>query len=414
MKWFRYLSFVSCFLLVLYSTCKAGPYTNSIHGSSSSGVYRTNMTGYSRGNCAHCHEMHATPNPFALFANNFNTAKTLGPYDQSDDFCFYCHGTPSEQVGGINNYDYSSSFGGAPASNATDILSTFNQLSYHDLYDIWVFAKNNFSSFFTPESNPCVACHNPHLVERSCGKPTPNFNSTQTAISRPTDHSALWGDNSTEKMNYYAGGYLYQPPYYYNSTNLEPDGASSVASVQAGKTIDYVTFCTDCHNPNNQIYSTELANLRGNGSVIKIDWSVEKHGKGAADGTIDMLPPYSNASIGQYVLSCLDCHEPHGSPNLFLIRREVNGKMLGKTITSILDIGWLCRNCHKDDAAANAGTGNVNSWEYIHHLSPDAPYPGPPGGCGRCHGTFSSDGCLHCHYHGSTYTDYYGNIRRTF
>ena len=52
-----------------------------------------------------------------------------------------------------------------------------------------------------------------------------------------------------------------------------------------------------------------------------------------------------------YVLSCMDCHEPHGSPNGLLIRKTVNGE-------SIVDFtDWasresvlsLCRRCHVID-----------------------------------------------------------------
>ena len=404
MRLLVYLSFV--FVLMLISKAIAGPYTSSIHGNSTYGVYRSSLNStYARGNCAHCHEMHTTPNPFALFANNFNNATLTGPYTQSDDFCFYCHGSPSEQVGGILNYDYSKNFGGATNSTATTILDLFNQASYHDLYDIWNFAQNAFPSFFTALSNPCVACHNPHLVHRSCGKPGGAFDPTQSAISRPTSHDTLWGDNSTERMDYYAGALIYQPPMYYNSTNYEPDGASAVQATQAAKTPDYVSFCTDCHNPYNTIYSHELGrNLR------IVDWANEKHGRGAADGTINVHPPFSNASIGQYVLSCLDCHEPHGSPNLYLIRTEVNGKPLGGTIdTSNGALGWLCRQCHLDDAAAFGGA--VNSWEYIHHYSADAPYIRK--GCSTCHYSYPIN-CLDCHYHNSNATDSYGNVRRTF
>jgi len=420
MRWLVYLSLVILFLIGI-SKAIAGPYTSSIHGNTTHGVYRIGLNGtYARGNCAHCHEMHTTPNPFALFANNFNNATLTGPYSQSDDFCFYCHGSPSKQVGGILNYDYSKTFGGATNSTATTILDLFNQASYHDLYDIWNFAQNTFPSFFTALSNPCVACHNPHLVHRSCGKPGGVFDPTQSAISRPTSHDTLWGDNSTERMSNYTGTTLiYQPPMYFNSTNYEPDDASNDRLTQAAKTPDYVSFCTDCHNPYNTIYSHELGR-----NLKYIDWANEKHGKGAADGTINVHPPFSNASIGKYVLSCLDCHEPHGSPNLFLIRTEVNGKKLRGPITAVTDLGLLCRQCHLDDAAFSGNSLYVNRWCIIHHNElkncgftvsnvTDVPYP-VTWGCGGCHGTFSTDGCFHCHFHNSTYPDSNGIIRRTF
>jgi len=50
------LFFFSCSLVY------AGPYLDSAHGNSSYGVKRsiTKLSDYARGNCAHCHEMHAS------------------------------------------------------------------------------------------------------------------------------------------------------------------------------------------------------------------------------------------------------------------------------------------------------------------------------------------------------------------
>ncbi|MCJ7600547.1 MAG: hypothetical protein MUO63_03485, partial [Desulfobulbaceae bacterium] len=95
-------SFLSplCIILLapfLYLPAQAGPYTDSAHGNGSLtgyGVKRDSLfpDSYVRGNCAHCHEQHAsidgnepgpfsgTASPFALFADNFNTGKDTNPY----------------------------------------------------------------------------------------------------------------------------------------------------------------------------------------------------------------------------------------------------------------------------------------------------------------------------------------------
>jgi hypothetical protein len=108
-----------------------------------------------------------------VFARNFDTAATTGPYNQSDNFCFYCHTNVGYvQDGGITNNEYSATFGSYSPALSMGILEAFNLSSdqpngsYHNLYDIRRFAKERFD-FFKDSSNPCVACHNPHRARRN-------------------------------------------------------------------------------------------------------------------------------------------------------------------------------------------------------------------------------------------------------
>jgi hypothetical protein len=413
----------------------SGPYLDSAHGSSY-GVLRTSLStppnNYGQGNCAHCHEQHSSiggsepvpnspagPSKWCLLANNFS-GKTTNPYAQSDSVCFYCHiVTGTYQSPAFYNYSYSITFAGNPDITPNNIFNTFNSTSYHNQYDVFRFITGlsgshpNFSNF-PSDSNPCSGCHNVHIAQRSCGKPTGSYDPTKSAISRPSDHSNLWGDDTTERMNNYTANY--QAPYWYGSTtNYEPDNYSVS---EPDKLPNYVTFCTDCHNATNTIYSTTL------GRKLKtIDWNTEKHGKGNADVTITMKSPYGTV-MGK-VLSCTDCHEPHGSPNVFLLRNEVNGGVLSYSITAFSlnlcsfpgtdgnkVLGWFCRSCHKDDAVLDNNPALVNQWKYTHHYTnytTDAPYERTR--CGRCHWSGSGEPitCNCCHYHGSSTTDYGSN-----
>lgn len=188
----------------------------------------------------------------------------------------------------------------------------------------------------------------------------------------------------------------YQAPYRYYAVTpafLEPVGDPLASPATAAQnTTDFVTFCTDCHNASNVIYSNNLSrNLR------TIDWDNEKHGRGSADVDIQVLGPYTSGggSLG-YVLSCLDCHEPHGSPNIFLLRMETNGKALSGTINNGFDFGLFCERCHDDGAG-----GFSAPWEDRHHENPDRSYF-KSGSCGSCHpgGTNQQD-CSRCHFHGA-------------
>jgi hypothetical protein len=183
---------------------------------------------------------------------------------------------------------------------------------------------------------------------------------------------------------------------------------------------DYATFCTDCHNNANIIFSHELGR-----NLKTIDWettggesSGDKHGKNAATVGIDIKNPFASSGLGitlGFALSCLDCHEPHGSSNVMLIRKGVNGGSLAGNITGFASSNWtyLCCRCHEDDSYH--GGYNYN-FRYVHHDSSDAPYPLPPK-CGDCHASGSmwdktKIPCYHCHFHGAD-DSYYSILGRT-
>lgn len=395
------LAWILC--MTLYpSNTNSGPYLNSAHGSASYGVNRTGIssTGYSKGHCAHCHEQHASiggsepdptggPDKYALFYTNYNS--------QTDSLCLTCHtDIGSFQTGGLVNRSYSYRAGAWTSDILNDVKEAFSYISpgtSHDLDDIKTFITGKWN--YTSDSNPCNACHNPHMAN---GDPADSPNSTKNSgtrgwpVSRPSQHNkdnnawGLWGDDAGEKMNDYTSGF--QAPYRYNSTTAyEPDGSST----QNGSNLtDYVSLCTDCHNNTNIIYSTSLGR-----NLYKFSWNVEKHGSGSAtnDSFTDVTEPYQEANLGTYVLSCTDCHEPHGSSNRFLVRKGINGETATTTVTIIATPDntreWksLCSKCHG------------SSVEAAHHLTGL--------NCSTCHGMRGTDfrNCLDCHYHGNTAID---------
>lgn len=387
-----------------------GPYRDSAHGNSVYGVNRSAIDAkyfeYATGNCAHCHETHASiegaePAPetgasaHILFAGGFNTTRTVSPYYNSDNFCFYCHG--SEAGPQVTNRDYSGTFGGAASGGPLSIMEAFNQSgSYHNLYDIWFFLSNNtaYSTWFAELGNPCSACHNSHLSKRNWDASLSGF-PLLSAITRPGDHANLWGE--TQVMSAHSG---YEAPFAFAlSGEREPAGAGEAGG---GNTPDYVGFCTTCHNPDNIIPSTTL-----NREIKKIDWgdlgvNRDKHGAHSRDGDNHFREPYVSAAAvkSNFLLSCLDCHESHGSENIMLLRRRINGENLEGTVSSTDAMSYACKRCHKDDLAAT-GTGQANRWEYVHHDAAGAPYA--KSNCTDCHDT--ADGstpvsCGNCHGHG--------------
>jgi len=412
------------FLLALLAIWLVGPlsgqaavnYSDSAHGNLADrdGIPST----YAQGNCAHCHEQHASvggsepvpdnggPSSFLLLAEGFS-GKQQNTYGQADNVCFYCHtSSASLQSLGITNNDYSATFGGATVTTS-GILEAFNQTSYHNLYDIGrcMTGSNGAITFtaFPAGTNPCLACHNAHLAKENNSAPG---DPTLTAISRPAAHNSLWGDDSpTERM----ASASYQPPMYFNTYStlvLEPDGGGTN---QAEKTPDYNTFCIDCHNATTSITSTSLGR-----PLNTFDWtgttaSPDQHGAGIAtnrNNFNEAKPPYVEASLGSYSLACTDCHEPHGSPNAFLIRSYVNGNV-DKTSFDAYPAGpvtapetdWLrlCARCHPtylktphhDIRFAEDPPGTPLYTCASCHATPNPPYGGD----------FTID-CTNCHRHG--------------
>lgn len=417
----------------------AGPYLDSAHGNytpsaTAYGVKRTSTSQYGRGNCAHCHEQHAmiggsepapssgttppTASKFCLFADNFfGGDRPITGYIQSNNFCFYCHTDMGYlQTTAIVNNDYSTTFGGA-SGGVTGIMQAFNQLSYHNLKDVLDFAVGEWPTptyTFTANSNPCSACHNVHIAKRNKEYPG---NPAYTAISKPSVHDELWGDDTdpNERMTIY--GTDYQPPYDADDVNLEPDGVGTDRAAQALKTPDYNAFCLDCHQ--NEVPSSRESMNPSTppGYLTAIVWSSEKHGTADADGDIRVELPYTAGTGVGYVLSCLDCHEPHGSPNDFLLRNSVNGEtLLGTVSTGLSDYGYLCTRCHIDDDDTGHAYGVANRWESVHHCATDYPYYQSSCSGADCHpgggkkivcGDKTSDPpiahiCSDCHYHGSS------------
>ncbi len=386
------------------------------HGNVTYGVSRKNVS-YSKGECLHCHDVSVAGHGGQLF-------------DTSINFCFKCHdNTTTYATAAIKNRSYSYRAGGYTTDTLNNLLSAFSLTSSHKLSDIKTFINGKWG--YTSSSNPCDACHNPHIVQ---GDPANLPNSAKSSdtrgwpVSRPSEHATnynnLWGDIASEKMSDYTS--QYQAPYRYGSTsNYEPDDSST----QNGSNLtDYNTFCTDCHNTAYTIYSTTL-----NRNLKTIDWITsagesggDKHGKNIATDTAAASIHLKNPYLGVWtaaglVLACTDCHEPHGSPNVFLLRNEVNGGVLSDSITAFSlnlcsfpgtdgnkVLGRLCNRCHKDDYDLDPSNyPTPNTWKYVHHYGSGFPYD--RAACYRCHYvdlTQQPISCNCCHYHGSSTTDY--------
>jgi hypothetical protein len=279
-----------------------------------------------------------------LFAEN-------NPSSQTDNFCFQCHrgGTGSVQVGGITNYTYSKNFGGG-SQTFTTIYDAFNPTtgatpSSHNLSDVLSHAESRDTGF-TDNTNACVVCHDPHVSQRNYPVTLSGKGGVYTAIRRTADYADnptnLWGDDVNERMKDYTNNY--QAPYFVGGSLINKIYEPANNDVADGRNLpDYVDFCmTACH-VRSDVYSTTYGR-----NLLIINWGStgDHHGKNWDSGTSGLgatIAPYGNAGTN-YVLSCTDCHEPHGSQNEWLLRTTVNG-------TNVSVPGpyqWLnfCKACH--------------------------------------------------------------------
>ncbi|MBW1897073.1 MAG: hypothetical protein JRI47_08435 [Deltaproteobacteria bacterium] len=301
-----------------------------------------------------------------------------------------------------DQFSYSHKFGGDTDDCPGDIRQAFNFVkeggnsrsgvcssnngSAHHLTSIRDFLQGRWGfSDVLAEINPCEGCHDKHKAQQHY---YPVGSDGTSPISLPSTHDStreIWGDQTTERMDAYAGSYTYQAPdYYYNAGGYEPEGNNTY---DGSNLPDYVTFCTDCHNSSTVIYSKELDR-----NLYTFDWATEKHGKGEASDNpnyYDLRSPYSESQSGMYVLSCLDCHEPHGSSNSFLTRSMVNGWWEVLTEGQPNDWRRWCRRCHNQ----------------MSHLPNNGPH-NTGLGCTTCHNPGPMDYTCsssynRCHTHGS-------------
>jgi len=251
----------------------------------------------------------------------------------------------------IENRDYGSTFGGG-TPNSTSIkdafafgkpVGTWDDGSSHRLKYLrnWPNGKA-WAPWVTADTNACVICHDPHHAQKNTGVDPHLLGGVMTAVRRITDGgnstSNQWGDEPlvtsglAEMMSDHTA--KYQAPFRADS-GYEPKADSII---QNGSNLpNVVTFCLDCHLREVPETKTDAPNRQHPQlNLIAIDWGPsgdqmgEAHSPGHGNGDVGgaLKAPYTadGNGNGDYVLSCSDCHEPHGSPNEYLLRTCVNGK----------------------------------------------------------------------------------------
>ncbi len=299
-----------------------------------------------------------------------------------ETFCYNCHTN-----GRITNNAIS---GG---SLADDIEQSFSFLSPN---------KHNLGSSFTIGSNSylleCTTCHNPHVATGKYWEADQNKSPiTRPNFSDPVNNpramgSVLWGNEPGEKMDDYVGDGTYRTP------NGDPfDG---------GELPDYVSLCLDCHGVgampdpptgsggiswgSDEPHGTRSADVPQGGGAIPDWWTAGKAEGWDLDDRTDVdaawpvLPrgrgeqiwtrgPYHQEDrIGgaNFILSCTDCHEAHGSNWSSMVRSELNdteGSGVPGWPDSPYFVNDACNSCHYYRSDWHAGPlGCVASYGGCH------------------------------------------------
>ncbi len=190
--------------------------------------------------CTDCHDVHGAAGAYTGMAKA-----------DKESLCYQCHKDPAQ--GGVQNNAISGS------TLADDIPQAFSMSYKHDLGTSLTVDGKTYTL-------QCTTCHNVHIVtgkywDAAQGK---------SPVTRLTNNTSLWGAASGEKMSDYASSGTYQTP------NGDPFAGNILP--------DYVTFCADCHNNVNTIYSGSLGR-----NLYKFD-------PGTPAATAQAIPPSTSSA----------------------------------------------------------------------------------------------------------------------
>lgn len=156
----------SFLVVITFHDNASGAYLSSSHGNSTNGVNRSSMPGFATGNCAHCHEQHASVGGGEP-APDLGTAAGPGIYlgfDVEQDLCYRCHGNGGEGTDTAFNiqteFNKTNPHG---VAGATNYMTVYNG-DRHRANENTVAAFSDGSGALPADNRhaECMDCHNPH------------------------------------------------------------------------------------------------------------------------------------------------------------------------------------------------------------------------------------------------------------
>ncbi len=375
---FALCSLLLALCLILPDRAISGPYLNSAHGNTTTGVARTATRAasinYPIGHCGHCHEQHASiggsepapstpagPDEYLLFSDY-----TTGSYSA---FCLKCHvGAGSLQSGG-----------GTPDDINTPFTKTYN----HNKNTLAHSLNETLADISANKHAYCRDCHNPHYA----GKTKHTAGTTGNAIGTTSPLYQVWGSITT----FYATNWT-APTYTLGTATKEYE------------------ICFKCHSSANTNYSTwggtgvlswtdvGLEFSTGNASIHPVTTGLSGLANSptpkALDSATRLVAPWNTAAnLGTQTMYCSDCHNyteaspagPHGSAVKWMLSgtnqawpyttTAGNGTSTGTYWTlSNYSTGTapntlFCRNCHTIEPGTGKnevhGNGQHDSYKCV-------------------------------------------------
>ncbi len=349
-------------------TCEAGSYTASAHGQNVSRTETANL-GYATGNCAHCHELHAS-----VAGSGGSPSSYLG-FAGEETLCYGCHG-----------------FGGA--GTATDNVEADITKTYgHDgSNSAGLHRSNETQAAITASKHiECTDCHNPHRAGS-----TIHSEGTDTIATNSPLYEAMGveptfsGSNWTAPIGYSAlqtATKEYQICFKCHSGAVgDPVTWSGTSGLGAQEWTDVGLEFSDANRSGHPIV-TGLENYSNSITVYR-SGVPQKGLHNETDGnTWDQLLDPWGTNVGYQTMYCSDCHisnsstaGPHGSSYKWMLggtnkawpftTAAKNGASTGtyRLIDTLFewsgyyqqglgtDDGCFCWNCHP----ANRNGNNVH------------------------------------------------------
>lgn len=356
---------LACTLLWAGTPLLAGDYRNSSHGSATSGVDRSTIdskySAFSKGNCAHCHEQHASlegvePNPVDGVASRYAVFAT------EENLCLTCHdGSPAKDI-------------------KSQFLKTYKHPKLTDpategIHRPWEKDAADFTS--VNRHAECTDCHNPHAA---------------------TAANPLFKVTGLDPLNSTAGSL----PSFTFVTVTDPDQQYKVcfkchSNWTATTRLEAVQF-----NPNNDSFhwveKDKLASYTPNSGSGKGIYYTAKFNLTYAP---TMMPrsgfTYSDANLRVLALRCSDCHGsdgatsltpkgPHGSSVAKILKVPSGSTYTVWGATADRNNAW-CFNCHDRNpfiSSSDTSSGMKNPSRSLHELHCKKA-AGEGGRCVDCH-----------------------------
>ena len=303
--------------------------------------------------CSNCHDVHSAEQTGSVKGLLRSNGVVSG-----NKYCYTCHGaTAGATVGGdLRGFEGSAHATAVVDSTAGSKVVCLGCHVGHSSREARLFPYSGDDRCLGCHSNSTSSASGVDIDQRLSGDGADTRHDLRAADSSSTG-SLLTCENCHE-------------PHVSSATTpcVDPDNPSNISGIPTTGTAG-VTFCLKCHDsglPTSVDTSGWApAPLAAGGATstanIAAVWSTNFHGGGTS--TNPRLLPTMGYAAGDS-LTCEACHDPHGSPNRFMLLDTVRAKSGTMTADALLvvpvagggaDLRFFCSSCHDVSASTHPG-----------------------------------------------------------